>query len=92
MAFAVMAFGTLMTGLAVRRDPDSGLGSPRLKALGILAIPVALTVLATVWPVLQRLVGTQPLTGSQWIASFLLASIVLVVVEGEKWVRRRRST
>ena len=92
MAFAVMAFGTLFTGLAVRRDPESGLGSPRLRALGILAIPAALTVLATQWTVLQEFVGTQPLKGSQWVISFLLASVVLVVVESEKWVRRRRSS
>jgi Ca2+-transporting ATPase len=92
MAFAVMAFGTLFTGLAVRRDPESGLGSPRLRALGVLAIPAVLTVLATQWTVLQEFVGTQPLKGSQWVISLLLASVVLVVVESEKWVRRRRSS
>ncbi|MGI9586038.1 MAG: cation-translocating P-type ATPase [Acidimicrobiia bacterium] len=90
MAFAVMAFGTLFTGLAVRRDPESGLAAPRLKALGILAIPAALTVLATQWAVLQEFVGTQALTGSQWLGSILLASFTLVVVETEKWIRRRR--
>jgi len=49
MAFVVMAFGTMLTGLAVRRDPETGLGGPIVKALGVLAVPAALTVVATVW-------------------------------------------
>jgi Ca2+-transporting ATPase len=89
MAFVVMAFGTLLTGLAVRRDPESGLGPPTLKALGILAIPALLTVVATTWKPLQSLLMTQPLTGSQWLGSLLLAIGVLIVVEAEKLMRRR---
>ena len=87
MAFAVMAFGTLATGLAVRRDPDFGLLPPVLKALGILAIPAALTVIATKWNFLQKLLGTTELDSNQWLAAFGLAGIVFIVVELEKWVR-----
>jgi len=91
MAFAVMAFGTLLTGLAVRRDPGPAF-PVSLRTVGILLIPVALTVIATQWAVLQRLLGTQPLTGEQWIGSLTLASVVFVVIEVEKLFRRHRAT
>ena len=90
MAFAVMAFGTVLTGLAVRRDPQSGF-PPSLKVAGILAIPVALTIISTQWDALQRLLGTQPLTGEQWLGVLGLALIVFVVIEAEKFIRRSRS-
>jgi len=90
MAFAVMAFGTLLTGLAVRRDPEFGLTPPVLRALGILAIPATVIVFATLWPALQRLLTTQPLTAEQWLAVVGLALVVYVVVEIEKGLRRRR--
>ena len=89
MAFAVMAFGTLATGLAGRRDPDSGLLSPVLKALGILAIPAALTIVATNWDFLQDLLGTTELSPDQWLAAFGLSMIVFIVVELEKWIRQK---
>ncbi len=88
MAFAVMAFGTVLTGLAVRRDPETGF-PPSLRVAGILAIPVVLTIVSTQWAALQRLLGTQPLTGEQWLGALGLASIVFIVVEMEKLLRRR---
>jgi len=33
---------------------------------------------------------TQPLTGEEWVRSLALAAIVLLVVETEKLIRRRR--
>jgi Ca2+-transporting ATPase len=90
MAFAVMAFGTLLTGLAVRRDPGPAF-PVSLRTVGVLLIPVALTVIATQWAVLQRMLGTQPLTGEQWIGSVALAAIAFVVIEVEKLLRRHRS-
>jgi Ca2+-transporting ATPase len=90
MAFMVMGFGTLFSGLALRRDPDSGLLPPLLRTLGILAIPGVLLILTTTWSPLQRLLDTQPLTGEQWLGALGLALIVLIVIETEKWIRRRR--
>jgi Ca2+-transporting ATPase len=90
MAFAVMGFGTLLSGLALRRDPQSGLTPPILKAVGILAIPAALLILTTTWSPLQRLLLTQTLTAEQWLETIGLALFVLVVIETEKWFRRRR--
>ena len=91
MAYAVMCVGTLMTGLSLRRDPQTGVTPPAAKALGILAIPLALTVLTTTWEPFQRLLGTQRLTGEQWLIVFGLTLVVLVVVEIEKGIRRGRS-
>jgi Ca2+-transporting ATPase len=90
MAFAVMAFGTLLTGLAVRRDPESAF-PVSLKTAGILLVPAILTIIATVWSALQRLLGTQPLTGEQWLGAVALAFVLFVVIETEKLIRRRRS-
>jgi len=91
MAYAVMCVGTLMTGLSLRRDPETGVTPPAAKALGIFAIPLALTILTTTWEPFQRLLGTQPLTGEQWLIVFGMALIVLAVVEVEKGIRRSRS-
>ncbi|MCL1693805.1 MAG: cation-translocating P-type ATPase [Actinomycetia bacterium] len=92
MAFVVMAIGTLLSGLSIRRDPGSGLTAPILKALGILAIPAALTLIATEWGLLQRFLMTQSLTGYEWLISIGLALVVLAVIETEKAVRRRGAT
>jgi Ca2+-transporting ATPase len=91
MAFAVMAFGTLLSGVAVRRDPQSGF-PPSLKAAGVVAIPAVLTVLATQWAPLQRLLGTQPLTAEQWLVAVALAIVVPAAIETEKFIRRRRQS
>ena len=61
MAYAVMAFGTPATGLATRRDPESGLVAPAAKALGVLSIPAAFVVVTTTWAPFQKLLNTQSL-------------------------------
>ncbi len=88
MAFVVMSIGTLMSGLSIRRDPGSGLTAPILKALGVLAVPAMLTLVATEWGLLQRFLMTQSLTGYEWLISICLAIVVLIVIETEKAIRR----
>jgi Ca2+-transporting ATPase len=90
MAFAVIALGAVFGGLVLRRDPVSGLSAPLLKALAILSIPAVLIVLATELPIMQRAFMTQSLTGGQWLVVIGLALIGPVVVEADKWLRRRR--
>jgi len=90
MAYAVMAFGTLATGLATRRDPERGLVPPAAKALGIFAIPAIFVVVTTVWEPFQKLLLTQPLTANQWLVVLGLAVLIVVVVETEKAFRRHR--
>ena len=90
MSFVVLGLGTILSGLVMRRDPTSGLVPPILSAVKWLAIPVALVVLATELAFLQRGLLTEPLSGLEWLACIGLALVIPVVVEVDKWVRRRR--
>lgn len=89
MAFVVLSLGSILGGLVMRRDPESGLTSPVLGAVKILAIPTVVTILAIELDFLRRLLMTSDLSGGQWLAALGLASIVPVVVEVEKAIRRR---
>ena len=90
MTFVVAAFGAVLGGLAMRRDPESGLSAPILTAIKWLAIPLAITVAAVEIGFLQRLVGTVSLSGSEWLICIGLSLVVPLFVEVEKWIRRRR--
>lgn len=90
MTFVVAAFGAVLGGLAMRRDPESGLSAPILIAVKWLAIPLAITVAAVEIGFLQRLVGTVSLSGGEWLICIGLSLVVPVFVELEKWTRRRR--
>jgi Ca2+-transporting ATPase len=89
MAFTVSAFGALLGGLAIRRDPASGFAAPIVSAVKWLAIPAALTVACVEVGFLQRWLGTVSLTGGEWLTCLGLAALVPLAVELEKWVRRR---
>ena len=89
MAFVVMALGSVLGGMAMRRDPRSGFTAPIIDALKWLAIPVALTVACVELGFLQRLLMTTSLSGGQWLACIGLSLIVLLVVEVDKAIRRR---
>ncbi|MFC9787971.1 cation-translocating P-type ATPase [Rhodococcus sp. NPDC127528] len=90
MAFVVLSLGSILAGLVMRRDPESGLTAPVLGALKILSVPVVVTVFAVELGFLQDLLMTTSLTGRQWLACLGWSLIVPVVVEAEKAVRRRR--
>jgi Ca2+-transporting ATPase len=91
MAFVVLGLGTILSGLVMRRDPTSGLLPPILSAVKVLLAPLALLVLATELDFLQRGLLTQSLSGWQWLACLGLALTLPIVVEGDKWVRRRQA-
>jgi Ca2+-transporting ATPase len=91
MTFVVMGLGTVFNALANRRDPASGFEPPLLKGVGISLVSVALIVLATELPGLQRGLLTTGLTGKEWLACFGLAALLPVVIETGKWIRRRRA-
>ena len=55
------------------------------------SFPLALIVLATELPGLQKGLLTTSLTGTQWLACFGLAALLPLVVETSKWLRRRRA-
>ena len=81
MAFVVMSLGTIGSGLVLRRATTSGLSGPVLDAVGVLTIPVVLTVFAVELPFLQRLLDTVSLTQGQWLVSIALALVLPVVVD-----------
>jgi Ca2+-transporting ATPase len=90
MCFVVIGLGTIFSGLVMRREPSSGLTPPILGAVKVLVLPTVLLVLATELQFLQKGLLTQPLTGLQWLACIGLALVVPIVVEVDKWIRRRR--
>jgi Ca2+-transporting ATPase len=90
MCFVVIGLGTILSGLVLRREPSSGLAPPILGAVKVLVIPTALLVLATELRFLQKGLLTQSLTGLQWLACIGLALVVPIVVEVDKWIRRRQ--
>lgn len=88
-AFVVLSFGSILAGLVMRRDPESGLTAPILGALKILSVPVVVTVFAVEIGFLQDLLMTTSLTGAQWLACLGWSLIIPIVVEVEKAIRRR---
>jgi P-type Ca2+ transporter type 2C len=90
MTFAVLGFGTVFNALTNRRDPASGLAPPILRAFAIGLVPMAMIVLATELPGLQKGLLTQELTGLQWFACVGLALLLPIAIEGRKFLRRRR--
>lgn len=89
-AFVVLSLGSILGGLAMRRDPESGLVPPVLGALKILSVPIVVTVFAVELGFLQDLLMTTSLTGGQWLACLGWSLIVPIVVEADKALRRRR--
>jgi P-type Ca2+ transporter type 2C len=90
MCYVVVGLGTIFSGLVMRRDPTSGLEPPILSAVKWLSIPVVLLVLSTELAFLQHALLAQSLTGLQWLACIGLALVLPIVVEIDKWARRRR--
>jgi Ca2+-transporting ATPase len=90
MCFVVVGLGTIFSGVVMRRDPTTGLTPPLLSAVKWSAIPLLLLVLATELGFLQRGLHTQELTARQWVAAAGLALVLPIVVEVDKWIRRRR--
>ncbi|MCB1029259.1 MAG: cation-transporting P-type ATPase, partial [Microthrixaceae bacterium] len=92
VAFVVMAFGTLLGGLAMRREPGSGFGIPVYQALGVLAVPAMFTVFAVELQFLRELLGTNDLAGGEWFVALVLAFGLPMVVEIDQVFRRRPKT
>lgn len=91
MAFVVMGLGSVLSGLVLRREPESGLAAPLLSAVKVLSVPAILVVLATELGFLQGWLTTQSLSGPQWLICLGLALILPVVAELDKVLARRRT-
>ena len=91
MAFVVMSLGTIVSGVVMRRSPESGLTPPISGALKILSIPVLLTIASVELGFMQQLLPTVALTGGQWLAAIGLTLILPIVVEGHKALLRSKA-
>lgn len=88
MAFATAALSFLLGGLAMRRDPGSGLAAPIIGAVKWLSIALFITLLAVEADFMHRMLMTTALTGNQWLGAIALALVVPLVVELDKLRRR----
>jgi Ca2+-transporting ATPase len=91
MAFCVMGIGTVLSGFAMRHDRAPAFTQPLLKFASILAIGALVVVFGTQFGFLQRWLLTVPLSKSQWGWVLLLALVMPVIVEIDKWIMRLRS-
>ena len=92
MIFTVLTFAQLFHVMAIRSERESlfsiGLTS-NLPLLGAVLFGAALQLAVIYVPVLNNLLKTQPLTGSELAFCILLPATVFVAVEIEKWLARR---
>jgi Ca2+-transporting ATPase len=91
VVFTVLTVSQLFHSLAVRSETASlfkiGLFS-NLPMLGAVLLTVLLQLAVIYLPVLNGIFHTQPLPAADLAICFALASLVLVVVEIEKWLMR----
>ncbi|QEO14956.1 cation-translocating P-type ATPase [Agromyces intestinalis] len=90
MVYVIVGLGTVLSGILMRRSPESGLLPPIASTLKYLVWPVIIIVCSTEIGFLQRIVGAVSLTGWQWLECIALLLVPLAVVEGDKWLKRRR--
>jgi Ca2+-transporting ATPase len=94
MVLTTLIFSQVFQALATRSNVDSLFGPAffQNRPLWIAVIAtVALQLLVIYAPFLHRLFGTMPLSAAQLGAVVGASSLVLWVVELEKWFRRRRA-
>ncbi len=93
MVFTVLTFSQLAHVLAIRSETQSlwrqGLFTNR-PLLAAILLTVALQLAVIYLPVLNPIFNTQPLTLAELGVCFALPLIVLLAVEGEKWLRRHK--
>ena len=93
MVFTALTFVQLANVMAIRSDRESlftiGVFSNRPLAITV-ALTVALQLLLIYTPALNRVFATVPLSALELGLCFGCAAVVLVAVEGEKWLVRHR--
>ena len=94
MVFTVLCLSQLANALAIRSDSASlwrlGLFSNR-PLLAAVAIVASLQMAVVYAPPLASLFGTVPLTAGELALTVAASAVILVAIEMEKLMRRRRS-
>jgi len=92
MVFTVLTFAQLFQVMAIRSERESlfaiGL-TTNLPLLGAVLLGAALQGAVIYVPVLNQVLKTQPLTGSELAFCILLPATVFAAIEIEKWLARR---
>jgi Ca2+-transporting ATPase len=91
MTYVVMAFGTLGTAIALRRDPEFGFKAPWGKAMQLQIWPVLFIIASTEIGFLQRWIDTVSLSPNEWLICIVLTLVVVGVVILDTSLRRGRS-
>jgi Ca2+-transporting ATPase len=90
MAFAVVGLGTALLGLATRRTREPAWADPLMPFIKWTGFGLAFVWVAVELPLMQRIVGTTPLTAAQWLVVALLALPAPLAVEANKLRLRRK--
>ncbi len=90
MTFAVLSLTTVLMAISLRRSLVPGWAGPYIPYWLWMAIPAVLTGLCIELPLLQKIVQTTSLTGSQWMAVLLACMITPTVIEITKAIQRSR--
>jgi Ca2+-transporting ATPase len=90
MAFPVVAFSGVNLGVVMRRERKPAWASPVFPYLGWIIAGWALTSAAVELNMLQRLLDTESLTGSQWAVVVALSLITPALVWADKAIQLDR--
>jgi Ca2+-transporting ATPase len=93
IVFTVLTVSQMANVMAVRSETESlwslGLFS-NLPLLGAVTLTIGLQMAVIYWAPLQGVFKTAPLNLNELVFTLALSSMVLVAVEIEKWLARRR--
>jgi Ca2+-transporting ATPase len=90
MAFAIVSLSAVNVGLVMRREREAPWSSPVFPYLGWILAGWALTWAAVELGMLQRLLDTTSLSGSQWLVVLGLSLLAPAVVAIDKVVQLRQ--
>jgi Ca2+-transporting ATPase len=94
MGATVFSLFNILAGISARDETHSAFNRDLLadrRQIGLYGLSIVLTILATELGFLQRILGTTPLTGQQWLLCIIVAASILVVDEVIKSFMRRRT-
>jgi Ca2+-transporting ATPase len=90
MAFAIVSLSAVNLGLVMRREREAPWSSPVFPYLGWIILGWVLTWAAVELHMLQRLLDTVQLSGSQWVVAIALSLVTPALVAADKAIQIAR--